>query len=110
MRPQNKSKIKVINVIAHLENRLSTHYNYAIIKTQIANLGKLTALSEEAVSLISSNYSPYSKVLAWLVTSIEKQWSKLLDTNSQLKLRTTIPELLATEELEPNSRNLRQKV
>ena len=48
--------------MAHLENRLSTHYHYAIIKTQIANLGKLTALSEEAVSLISSNYSPYSKV------------------------------------------------
>ena len=35
--------------MAHLENRLSTHYHYAIIKTQIANLGKLTALSEEAV-------------------------------------------------------------
>ena len=48
--------------MAHLENRLSTHYYYVIIKTQIANLGKLTALSEEAVSLISSNYSPYSKV------------------------------------------------
>ena len=41
----------------------------------------------------------------WLVTSIEKQWSELLDTNSQLKSRTTIPELLTTEELEPNSRN-----
>ena len=48
--------------MAHLENRLSTPYHYVIIKTQIANLGKLTALSEEAVSLISSNYSPYSKV------------------------------------------------
>ena len=48
--------------MAHLENRLNTHYHYAIIKTQIANLRKLTALSEEAVSLISSNYSPYSKV------------------------------------------------
>ena len=48
--------------MAHLKNRLSTHYHYAITKTQIANLGKLTALLEEAVSLISSNYSPYSKV------------------------------------------------
>ena len=48
--------------MAHLENRLSTHYHYAIIKTQITNLGKLTALSEEAVSLINSNYTPYSKV------------------------------------------------
>ena len=38
--------------MAHLRNRLSTHHHYAIIKTQIANLGKLTALSEEAVSLI----------------------------------------------------------
>ena len=38
------------------------HYHYAVIKTQIVNLGKLTALLEEAVSLISSNYSPYSKV------------------------------------------------
>ena len=38
------------------------HLHYAIIKTQIANLEKLTALSEEAVSLISSNNSPYSKV------------------------------------------------
>ena len=27
-----------------------------------ANLEKLTALSEEAVELVSSNYSPYSKV------------------------------------------------
>ena len=62
------------------------HYHYAIIKTLIANLGKLTALSEEAVSLISSSYSLYSKVSVWLVTSIEKQWSELLDTNSQLKL------------------------
>ena len=44
-----------------------------------------------------------------LVTSIEKQWSELLDTNSQLKLQTTIPELLATEELEPNSRNYDKK-
>ena len=48
--------------MAYLENRLSTHYHYAIIKTQIASLGKLTALLGEAVSLISSNYSPYSKV------------------------------------------------
>ena len=48
--------------MAYLENRLSTHYYYAIIKTEIANLGKLTALSEEAVSLISSKYSPYSKI------------------------------------------------
>ena len=57
-----KAKPKVINVMAHLENRLSTYLYYAIIKTQIANLGKLTALSEKAVSLMSSNYSPYSKV------------------------------------------------
>ena len=48
--------------MVYLENRLSTYPHYAIIKTQIANLGKLTALSEEAVSLISSNYRPYSKV------------------------------------------------
>ena len=48
--------------MAHLENRLSASLHYAIIKTRIANLGKLTALSEEAVSLISSNYSSYSKV------------------------------------------------
>ena len=48
--------------MALLENRLITYLHYAIIKTQIANLGKLTALSEKAVSLISSNYSPYSKV------------------------------------------------
>ena len=48
--------------MAHLGNRLSMHYHYAIIKTPIANLGKLTALSEEAVSLISGNYSLYSKV------------------------------------------------
>ena len=46
--------------MAHLENRLSTYLHYAIIKTQMVNQGKLTALSEEAVSLISSNYSPYS--------------------------------------------------
>ena len=55
-------KPKVINVMAHLGNRLNMHYHYAIIKTPVANLGKLTALSEEAVSLISSNYSPYSKI------------------------------------------------
>ena len=48
--------------MAHLGSRLSMHYHYAIIKTPIANLGKLTALSEEAVRLISSNYSLYSKV------------------------------------------------
>ena len=48
--------------MAHLENRLSTYPHYVIIKIQIANLGKLTALSEEAVKLISSNYSSYSKV------------------------------------------------
>ena len=47
--------------MVHLENRLSTHLHYAIIKTQIANLEKPTALSEEAVSLISSNYSPHCK-------------------------------------------------
>ena len=55
-----------------LGNRLSTHYHYVIIETPVANLGRLTALSEEAVSLISGNYSPYSKVRAWLVISIEK--------------------------------------
>ena len=48
--------------MVHLENRLSMHLHYAIIKTQIANLEKLTDLSEEAVSLISGDYSPYSKV------------------------------------------------
>ena len=48
--------------MTHLGNRLSMHYHYVIIETSIANLGKLTALSEEAVSLISGNYSPYSKV------------------------------------------------
>ena len=37
--------------MVHLENRLSTHLHYAIIKAQIANLEKLTDLSEEAVSL-----------------------------------------------------------
>ena len=57
--------------MAYLENRLSTYPHYVIIKIQIANLGKLTALSEEAVKLICSNYSSYSKVWAWLVTSIE---------------------------------------
>ena len=46
----------------YLENGLSTYPCYVIINSQIANLGKLTALSEEAVKLISSNYSPYSKV------------------------------------------------
>ena len=48
--------------MVHLENRLSNNLHYAIIKTQIANLEKPTDLSEEAVSLISGNYSPYSKV------------------------------------------------
>ena len=48
--------------MVRLENRLSTHLHYAIIKTEIANLEKLTALSEEAVKLICSSYSPYSKV------------------------------------------------
>ena len=48
--------------MVHLENRLSKHLHYAIITVQIANLEKLTDLSEEAVSLISSDYSPYSKV------------------------------------------------
>ena len=52
----------MINVVVHSENRLSMHLYYAIIKAQIANLEKLTALSEEAVKLICSNYSPYSKV------------------------------------------------
>ena len=46
----------------HLENKLSTHFHYVIIKTQIANLEKLTALSEEAVKLICGSYSPYSKL------------------------------------------------
>ena len=32
LHPQNKSKTKVINDIVHLENKLSTHYHYAIIK------------------------------------------------------------------------------
>ena len=44
------------------KNRLSKHLHYAVIKVQIANLEKLTVLSEEAVSLISGNYSPYSKI------------------------------------------------
>ena len=48
--------------MAYLENRLSTYPHYVIIKIQIANLGKLTASSEEAVKLICSNYSSYSKV------------------------------------------------
>ena len=49
--------------MVHLKkNRLSTHLHYVIIKDQIANLEKLTDLSEEAVSLISRDYSPYSKV------------------------------------------------
>ena len=71
MRPQNKSKTKVINVIIHLENKLSTPLHYAVIKTQIANLEKLTALSEEAVKLICGSYSPYSKVGARPVKYIE---------------------------------------
>ena len=29
---RNKSKTKIINVMVHLENRLSTHLHYAIIK------------------------------------------------------------------------------
>ena len=45
----------------HLENKLSTPL-HAVIKTQIANLEKLTALSEEVVRLICDSYSPYSKV------------------------------------------------
>ena len=48
--------------MVHLENRLSKHLHCAIIKAQIANLEKLTDLSEEAASLISGDYSPYSKV------------------------------------------------
>ena len=43
-------------------DRLSTYPHYVIIKIQIASLGKLTALNEEAVKLIGSNYSLYSKV------------------------------------------------
>ena len=57
-----KSKAKIINIVVHSEDRLSMHLYYAIIKAQIANLEKLTALSEEAVKLLCSNYSPYSKV------------------------------------------------
>ena len=57
--------------MVHLENRLSTHLHYAIIKAQIANLEKLTDLSEEALSLISGDYSPYSKVWVWPVKYIE---------------------------------------
>ena len=89
----------------HLENKLSTHLHYAVIKTQIANLEKLTALSEEAVKLICGSYSPHSKLRAQPVASIEKQWGKHLDTDSQLKTRTLIPELLTTEDLEPKCRN-----
>ena len=48
--------------MVHLENRLSKHLHYAIIKAQIANLEKLTDLSEEAVKLISGSYSLYSKI------------------------------------------------
>ena len=54
--------VTIINVMVHLKNRLSTDLHYVIIKAQIANLEKLTDLSEEAVSLISGDYSPYSKV------------------------------------------------
>ena len=35
----------------YLENRLSTYPHYVFIAVQIANLKKLTALSEKAVSL-----------------------------------------------------------
>ena len=56
-----KVKSEVINIRAYLESGLSTNPCSVVIKSQVANL-KLTALSEEAVSLISSNYSPYSKV------------------------------------------------
>ena len=63
LQPQNKKQdLKLINVITPLKNRLSAYYHYAVIEAEIANLEKLTALSEEAVKLISSNYSPYSKV------------------------------------------------
>ena len=57
-----KARLKSNKCHDTLRNRLSTHLHYAIIKMQIANREKLTALSEEAVRLISSNYSPYSKV------------------------------------------------
>ena len=57
-----KVKSKAINVFAHLESKLSTYSHYAVDNTEIANLEKLTALSEKAVSLISGNYSLYSKV------------------------------------------------
>ena len=56
-----KAKSEVINIGAYLENGLSADPCCVVIKSQVTNL-KLTALSEEAVSLISSNYSPYSKV------------------------------------------------
>ena len=52
----------MINILVHLKNRLSKHLHYAVIKAQIANLEKLTDLSEEAVRLISGNYNPYSKI------------------------------------------------
>ena len=51
-------------------NRLSAYPHYAVIKTQIANLMKLTALSAEAVSLISSNYSPTRKLRPKLPNNI----------------------------------------
>ena len=95
--------------MVHLENRLSKHPHYAIIKAQIANLEKLTDLSEEAVSLISGDYSPYSKVSAWPVKYIEVNGDEHQNRKTWLKSRTFIPELLATEELEPKCRNCDKK-
>ena len=91
--------------MVHLENRLSMHLHYVIIKAQIANLEKLTDLSEEAVSLISGDYSPYSKVRARPVKYIEVNGDEHQNRKTWLKSRTFIPELLATEELEPKCRN-----
>ena len=50
------------NTLADTMSRLSAYLHYAVVKTQIANLEKLTALSEEAVKLICGSYSPYSKL------------------------------------------------
>ena len=67
LQPQNIKKKKKTRPETNkcyntFRNRLSAYYHYVVIEAEIANLEKLTALSEEAVELISSNYSPYSKV------------------------------------------------
>ena len=80
------------------KNRLSEHPHYAIIETQVANCKKLTALSEEAVKLICSNYSLYSKILLWPVKYIEVDGDEHQDWKTWLKSRTFIPELFTTEE------------